>query len=198
MESLKLEVTPPLFISIWFGANDATLSWVNVPKDAFVANLQHFVDCLLEHPNLKTTKVILITTPPINARPPKHDWDPDDADVREDLVFITKEGLGWKTWLNKMQYAEACLELGKKYGANGNGDRVAVCDVWTALGNFGLGAQGRDEIKEDEDLTEDLVDEKLPPGCGLPGAGEFPEGVFVDRLHFGELVRRNMLLNTFC
>jgi isoamyl acetate esterase len=171
----------PLFITIWFGANDATFTFVNVPIDKFVSNIRLFVTSLLEHPTVKQhdTKIILITPPPINVPPPRDPNEPIDE---------AKKRLGYLTWINKMKYADAVLKLEEEFVLAGLEDQVGCVDVWRALVNFGLKHEGRETIEPHVQLTEDLVVSKKPTSCGLPGSPRFPDGVFIDGLHFDELV----------
>jgi isoamyl acetate esterase len=143
---------------------------------------------------MSTTKVLLITPPPINV----HKAVPYSA---EDLSLEgeqlekwerqfeeeCRERMGFRTWLNKLKYAEAVVRLADSFqeaGSAGEG-RVAVVDFWRALTNFGLSKERRAELGEGEVNTE--VNGKWP-GSGLPGAKEFEKGVFTDMLHLGEKV----------
>jgi hypothetical protein len=171
----------PLFITIWLGANDATLSFANVPLDKFISNLRTFVTSLLDHPIVKEygTKIILMTPPPIDVPPPPNPNEP---------IEKAKTRVGYMTWINKMKYADAVLTLEEEFVQARLEDQVGCVDIWRALINFGLQNEGREKIEPHVQLTEELVLGKRPTGCGLPGTKKFPDRVFIDGLHFDELV----------
>jgi lysophospholipase L1-like esterase len=52
-------------VTVWFGANDGTISSVHVPLERFKANLRAFVATLLDA--VGAPRVLLITPPPINV-----------------------------------------------------------------------------------------------------------------------------------
>ncbi|KAF2838657.1 SGNH hydrolase [Patellaria atrata CBS 101060] len=65
---------PPLFITIFLGANYACLpdhGMASVPLEEFEENLRAYVDVVLTASGWEGTKVILITPPPINIRAPR-------------------------------------------------------------------------------------------------------------------------------
>jgi len=91
--------------------------------------------------------------------------------------------MGFRTWRDKLLYAESVVRFAASYAAAGE-ERVGVCDFWRALTNFGLLREGRGELIDGEVDTQTNL--RLP-GSGLPGAKEFGKGVFTDRLHLGEM-----------
>ncbi|KZT29891.1 GDSL Lipase/Acylhydrolase [Neolentinus lepideus HHB14362 ss-1] len=118
----KIQETLPKvqLMTIWFGANDACLkpSPQHVPLPTFSANLSKLIN-FVKSPSspyyCSSTRVILITPPPVNtlqrgsllaARDPPRVLD-RDFDVTQ-------------------QYAEAVKEVGKKEG-------VPVVDIWTSI-----------------------------------------------------------------
>jgi isoamyl acetate esterase len=165
---------------MWMGANDATFFTANVPLEKFLSNLRTFIDAFLTDEATKEAKIILLTPPPINCSPA-----PGEESVEE-----ARERMGPRTWVNKMRYADAIVKLVGEYGKNGMADRVGCVDVWRGLVNWALNLEGREPLKEDDELTRELVEKKLPPGCGLPGMKRFPDGTFTDGLHFGTLVSK--------
>lgn len=205
---------PPLLVTIWFGANDGTISTVHVPLPVFKANLHAFITTLLD--SAHAPRILLITPPPINvpkfgsrsssAGAPATDADVaaaataaaagassagadgggDSADAKG--VRQAQRELGPRVYARKMAYAAAALDVAAELAD----PRVAACDVWRAVVQRGLRAAGRAELPAGEFCLdrpwESMVERRLP-GAGLPLAEEFPDGMFVDRLHFGSLVR---------
>jgi isoamyl acetate esterase len=97
-------------LTIWFGANDATVPPENpqhVPLDRFKANLVRLVD-MVKSPTSAyyspDTRIILITPPPVNT----YQWE---------------EG---RNFVKTHSYAIAVKEVGEQVG-------VPVADVWTAI-----------------------------------------------------------------
>lgn len=182
-------VVPPLLITIFLGANDAVL-WptVHVPVKQYTANIRNFVDAILSEPRANGTKILLITTPPINAIEAK--WPETLAGTPEDLSEDEFEAecrasIGHRTWESKLKYAQAIMDLAQSYRERGE-SRVDVVDFWAAVTNVGLKTEQRGTIGGSKDVMLPLdVDARLP-GSGLPGAKEFPEGVMTDRLHLGD------------
>ncbi|KAH0545533.1 hypothetical protein FGG08_000364 [Glutinoglossum americanum] len=167
--------SPPLFFTIFLGANDAILPKFSqhVPLPEYEANLRYYVDILLAHPMTKGTKIILITPPPIDILPSTED--------EVDIPALHKQpshepfDIGYQTWLNKKKYAEKVMEIAKSY--EGHAGTVAGLDFWTAMINYG-------RVVGKENGT---VDDEKPPGSGLPGAVYFGREVFLDGLHLGPL-----------
>lgn len=161
----------PLFITIFLGANDACLQGrlgTIVPRDKFKEDINFYIRSLFQVFN--TAKVILITTPPINAKVP---LDPEDEPDEERRMALCRESRGHLTWLSKRDFSEACKEVGQKYESN---PRFAVLDFWRKLNEYECGG-----VTHFLDMD---IQDKLP-GCGLPGSEPFQKGVFTDGLHFG-------------
>jgi hypothetical protein len=157
-----------------------------VPLDTFISNIRSFIEAILRSPSTSTTKILLITPPPINVREAipgniKLKCETIEKSLTQ-LEFECRESLGFKTWVSKLQYAEAIVRLANEFRENGEA-RVAVVDFWRAIMNYGLGQEGRGNLEEGE---IDTSGSGKWPGCGLPEAKEFGNGVFTDRLHLGE------------
>jgi hypothetical protein len=148
--------------------------------DKYISNLRTFVDAFLTDSATKDSKIILMTPPPINCSPPQ---DPEED------IDTSKAHIRYITWVNKMRYADAVVKLGEEYVQKGMQDRVGCLDMWRALVDWALNMEGRRPLEGDEQVTECVVEERRLPGCGLPRAKKFPDGVFTDGLHFGGLVR---------
>jgi hypothetical protein len=227
-------------VTIWFGANDGTISPVNVPLPAFKANLRLFIETFLSD-GIGATRVLLVTPPPINvhrygsryaplvlrAKPPPPPpratdaevaavwaawtagnpppWayaadgvpadddgedDEDEADDGTDAAAIRncQHELGPRVYARKMAYAAAVLDVVRELAD----PRVRTCNVWMAVIQRGLLAAERAQLPNAETFLdrpwEAMVRWRLP-GSGLPLAEEFEEGLFTDRLHFGDFVR---------
>nr|GAT43985.1 GDSL lipase acylhydrolase family protein [Mycena chlorophos] len=99
-------------IVIWFGANDSTIlpSIQHVPLDAFIANLKEMVRLI--HEADSSTKIVLMTPPPIN--------DEQRAESRDALAPVDR------TFDNTEAYAKAVAQTGQELG-------LAVVDVWSAF-----------------------------------------------------------------
>jgi hypothetical protein len=191
---------PPLLFTIWLGANDAAISSVHVPLPVFAANLRAFVMTLLERTH--APRILLITPPPINVMPTRqpNSRPATDADIAAavasgsdaDAVQAASEELGPHVYEQKMYYAAEVRRLAKALAAEAGegpgGARVGLCDVWSAVVAEGLRAQGRAPLPADELWCADMLARRRLPGCGLPLAEEFPDDMFLDRLHFGKLV----------
>ncbi|KAI9829856.1 MAG: hypothetical protein M1819_005954 [Sarea resinae] len=171
---------PPLFITVFLGANDACLppTSAHVPLPEFEANLRYYVDTILSHPMTKGTKVILITPPPIEVHPFRSETA-DNPSVQESLIRSVKTGRGYQTYMSKKLYAEKVMGIAKSYQEQT--DLVAGLDFWTALVNFGHENGKRSESGPSE------IDDEILPGSGLPGATSFGRAVLVDGLHLGPL-----------
>ena len=140
------------------------------------------METILTQDALPSTKIVLITPPPINIPDPSpEDEDEDDflgpaaAAALNASRQDPKEEMGYRTYMSKKRYAEKIMEIAQSYEETG---RVVGFDYWKHLVNKGLEDQGR---HGDEDTYDD---EKLP-GCGLKGANEFSKGYFTDGLHLG-------------
>jgi hypothetical protein len=103
------------------------------------------------------------------------------------MIEMAKGRTAWHVWLRKMEYASSCMSLATDYWRKGE-DRVVGLDIWRSMVNYGLEAEGKKTIPDNDPLTEELAEEKLIPGCGLPGSKEFPQGTFSDALHLDALV----------
>jgi lysophospholipase L1-like esterase len=170
---------PTLLVTIFLGANDACLIGMGkqqkeyVPLAHFEENIREFVETILIQDNMADTKIILISTPPINIPDPL----PDDDDIP-----VTKQDQrkshSYLTYMSKKRYAEKIMEIAKSYEETG---RVAGLDLWRALIDAGLNDQ--DRLGDEDTYGEDCL-----PGSGLTSAKEFKPGYFTDGLHFGPLV----------
>ncbi|OJD12783.1 hypothetical protein AJ78_06681 [Emergomyces pasteurianus Ep9510] len=173
----------PLFITIFLGANDACLSpWgAYVPLQEYEEHIRHYVNRILHHPDAQSTKVILITPPPIDVHSPGMGPAADLPEVADVMQSIAKVSRGHKTWASKRAFAEKIVEIGREF--EGKTDRVAVLDFWTAVTKAACKEQGVSE----EGFHELNIKERLP-GSGLLGAEEFGSEFFCDGLHFGRKV----------
>lgn len=167
-----------LFITIFLGANDAcfTAPMVHVPLDEFESHIRHYVETILTEPLLESTKIILITPPPINNRSFTTTLiATDNASVKSSVLF--------RTYMSKKKYAEKVMEIADSYGKFT--DRVGGIDYWRSLVFDCLQREGRIEENASRDVE---LDEDTLPGSGLPTANEFSRGTFTDGLHLGRLV----------
>ncbi len=174
-----------LFITIFLGANDAcfTAPMVHVPLDEFESHIRHYVDTILTEPLLESTKIILITPPPINSPSPTTTLiATDNASVKGRVQF--------RTYMSKKMYAERVMKIADSYGEVT--DRVAGIDFWKSLVFDCLQLEGRIEENASRDVE---LDEDTLPGSGLLTANEFPRGTFTDGLHLGRLVSKELRIN---
>jgi hypothetical protein len=153
-----------------------------VPLPRFEYNIREFVEIILTQDALRSTKIVLITPPPINipdAVPEDEDEDdflgPAAAAALKASRQDPKEDRGYKTYMSKKRYAEKIMEIAQSYEETG---RVVGFDYWKSLVDKGLEDQGRHR-------DEDAYDEERLPGCGLKLAKEFGKGYFTDGLHLG-------------
>jgi len=107
-------------LTIWFGANDACIkpSPQHVPLDKFISNLKTMIEMVQSSDSLyysPSTRIILITPPPVGAIQRAADLAARDPPLPLDRLFETTR-----------MYADGirALALDKK---------VAVADVWTSL-----------------------------------------------------------------
>ncbi|KAF1965212.1 SGNH hydrolase [Bimuria novae-zelandiae CBS 107.79] len=166
-----------LFMTIFLGANDACFvgDTEYVPLPQFSDNIHAFVEEILTQDALATTKIVLITPPPINLPEQLPDDDEDlgpafAAAMAAEEKKDPKDDRGYKTWVSKKRYAERIMHIAAEYKETG---QVVGLDLWNALIRAGLAEQGR----------AGETDEDVWPGCGLPGAKEFGKGWFTDGLH---------------
>lgn len=175
-----------LLITIFLGANDACLIGSGkyeknfVPLPEFEDHIREYVETILTQDNLASTKVILISTPPINIPDPLPDDDDIPAVSTAQYNRDPKQDRSYRTYMSKKNYAEKIMEIAKGYEETG---RVIGLDLWKALIDAGLDDQNRLG-------DEDAYDEERLPGCGLKGANKFKEGYFTDGLHFDHVVRQ--------
>jgi hypothetical protein len=176
---------PPLYFTIFIGANDACLppSLAHVTIDKYEHCLRQYVDQLLTNPATEGTKIILITPPPIDIIS-DYDEGEDEDDYHPfkslaEKLSAEKEYRGYKTYVSKKRYAEKVMEIAKSYEKETN--LVTGLDLFTAFLEYGekhgKGGLGKDAHPDE---AKDLL-----PGCGLTGAKYFGREVFVDGLHFG-------------
>ncbi|KAG8692811.1 hypothetical protein FRC09_010938 [Ceratobasidium sp. 395] len=105
---------------VWFGANDAVLkhSPQHVPLPKFIENINTIVDMPTSPTSpwySPTTRVLLVTTPPINVTQRNAELASRNPPIGPD-----------RTHENTKAYAEAVVDVGKKRG-------VPVVDLWTAI-----------------------------------------------------------------
>ncbi|KAF7338427.1 GDSL Lipase/Acylhydrolase [Mycena venus] len=110
-----------LFV-VWFGANDACIkpSPQHVPLPKFIENIKYMANLVQSAESAyysPSTKIILITPPPINTHQRAADLASRDPPLALDRLFETTR-----------QYAEGVKEAAAAL-------KVAVVDVWTALWN---------------------------------------------------------------
>lgn len=185
------ETQSPLLFTIWLGANDAAPPEyaAHVPIAKYEENLRLFVESILSEPKMEQTKVVLITPPPINVPDPSKDENKDEFDlgpaVRKAFREAEMEKKGYKTFVNKARYAARVMEIAKSFCKSDYRERVVGLDFWRAVVNFQLKEDERDGL--DEGKIDWKYEELKIPGSGLPGAGEYREEMFTDRLHLGTL-----------
>lgn len=124
---------------------------------------------------------MLMTPPPINIPTPAQDplLEGTSEEYKREVRSREgdpKNGKGYRTWLNKKVYAEKVMDIARSYSEAGQ--NVVGVDIWGALVEEMM--KGDDEVHRKR-----AFDEECLPGCGLEGAREFPEGWFLDGLHFG-------------
>ncbi|KAK2766937.1 hypothetical protein FQN54_006252 [Arachnomyces sp. PD_36] len=171
----------PLLITIFLGANDACLPPLSahVPLPEFEQHIRHYVDTILENPATKGTRVVLITPPPINVHAPEKS-EVEIPSVAGVLESVARNGKGHQSWLSKRIYAERVLKIAQEYESKT--DLVTVLDFWKAVTMAGCAEKGdTPEAAANKFRLSDIEDQL--PGSGLPGAKEFANGFFTDRLH---------------
>ena len=182
---------PPLLVTIFLGANDACFLYglstptpTNlVPLPDFLSYIRGFVEQIIHNPAFTSTKVLLITPPPIDVPCPLSDLLMDELgeQSQKEAILQAKKGRGYRTWAEKRKYAEAIValaeELKEKSEMQGT---VEIFDAWKAIttAKIGEGEEGFAALDKSETM----------PGCGLPGATEFGTDWFRDGLHFGKKV----------
>ncbi|KAJ7090033.1 SGNH hydrolase-type esterase domain-containing protein [Mycena crocata] len=105
---------------VWFGANDACIqpSPQHVPLSKFIENIKHILHLIqsAESPYYSpSTKIILITPPPINTHQRAADLSSRDPPLPLDRKFDTTK-----------EYAEGVKQVAAEC-------QVSVVDVWTAI-----------------------------------------------------------------
>ncbi|CAE6462707.1 unnamed protein product [Rhizoctonia solani] len=105
---------------IWFGANDACLeqSPQHVPLPKFIENINKLVDIPTSPSSPRyspTTRVVLVTAPPINATQRGKELGSRNPPIAPDRTHETTKA-----------YAEAVVDIGNKRN-------VPVVDLWAAL-----------------------------------------------------------------
>ena len=126
-----------------------------------------------------STKVILITPPPINISTPRVELD--EGPMMAKWMRDHATNIGFQTYMSKRIYAQKVMEIANSYEKKT--DRVAGCDFWTQIIDWGKAKYGSSEE------SDDASNMKLP-GSGVIGAKEFGKDVFVDGLHLGPTVSR--------
>lgn len=105
---------------VWFGANDACIkpSIQHVPLPKFIENIKHMVH-LVQSPespyHSPSTRVILITPPPLNTHQRAEDLGSRDPPLPLDRTFEATQA-----------YAEGVKEAAATC-------KVSVVDVWSAI-----------------------------------------------------------------
>lgn len=126
-------------LTIWFGANDACIkpSPQHVPLPKFTSNLTYMVNMIksLTSPYYSpTTRIILITPPPVNTFQRRADLESRQPPLALDRDFgVTKA------------YAESVQEVARS-------ENVALVDVWSLLWE----AAGEDEMSLEKFLRDGL------------------------------------------
>ncbi|KAI9732107.1 MAG: hypothetical protein M1834_004203 [Cirrosporium novae-zelandiae] len=187
-EVVQTKSIPPLFITIFLGANDSCLppSAAHVPLPEFEEHLRYYVDTILESKATQGTKVILISPPPINlSTPSKNNFH--IPNLYEARLGSPKAAISYRTYLSKRGYAEKVMEIAKSYEAKTN--LVAGIDLWIRMIEYGQvqEKQEHEANPETNALVETGRDEDALPGSGLAGAYKFSSDVFLDGLHLGPL-----------
>ncbi|KAG5647864.1 hypothetical protein DXG03_007788 [Asterophora parasitica] len=135
------QLSPPKIrlLTIWYGANDSTISSSphHVPLEKFASNLREWID-LVHSPNSPhyspTTRIILISPPPVNADMRRADVESRNPPQKLDRDFEYTR-----------KYAQAVREVAKD-------KNVGFTDVWTVL----YEAAGKDEESLRKYLTDGL------------------------------------------
>ncbi|KAK2843921.1 hypothetical protein FQN49_005940 [Arthroderma sp. PD_2] len=164
------------------GANDACLSMGGtlVPLQEYEDHIRHYVNTILDDPATQSTRVILISPPPVNVPVPVGEPLLDNPDAANILRIVALQGRGHRTWQSKRTFANKIVEIGKEFEANT--DRVAFLDFWSSLTKSVCRIEG---VSQDDAFYYLDIDNMLP-GSGMPGAKSFEKGYFTDGLHFGE------------
>ncbi|KAJ7219125.1 SGNH hydrolase-type esterase domain-containing protein [Mycena pura] len=124
---------------VWFGANDACIkpSPQHVPLPNFIENLKHMV-WLVHSPESPyyspSTKIILVTPPPVNT----HQWGGNLAS-RDPPLALDRE------FETTRAYAKGVIEAAVV-------SKVSVVDVWTAIWK----AAGEEEVALSKYLSDGL------------------------------------------
>ncbi|KKK13998.1 hypothetical protein ARAM_006906 [Aspergillus rambellii] len=110
------EIATVRFLTIWFGANDASLlessNNQHIPLDVYKKNLKW----IIQHPATvaQNPRILLITPPPLN------EYQLEEFDLAKGNVHPTRTNRQVKA------YAEAAREVGESLG-------VPVVDIWRAM-----------------------------------------------------------------
>lgn len=121
MDGVCVEGNPPVAVTVFFGANDASLAdrscaFQHVPLPEYQSNLRAICSFLKER--WPSTVVILITPPPI------------DEDGRLRFPFgDNPPGLPERTNQSAGAYAKACIAVAKESG-------IPVIDIWSKMQQF--------------------------------------------------------------
>ncbi|KAK4683946.1 hypothetical protein P7C73_g6262, partial [Tremellales sp. Uapishka_1] len=133
-------VVPVKLVTIWFGANDASLpgNTQHIPLELFKANLSQMVTSLQSPTSdyyAPDTKIVLITPPPImeaaRLRGMNIRWKEFGSEGEPPTVCDRNKGV-------TRQYAQAVVEVAKK-------ENVPFVDLWTAIVDA-AGGEGEDEL----------------------------------------------------
>lgn len=145
-------------MTIWLGANDACIepSPQHLPLPKFISNLKRLVQMVHSPSSPRyspSTKIILITPPPVNTHRRKADLEARNPPLALDRLFDTTKA-----------YAEAVKAVAAE-------EEVAVLDVWTLLWEA--------SHKKEEDLSRFLEDglhlNKAGYSVGAPVCFKGPE-----------------------
>jgi len=107
-------------LTIWLGANDSCIkpSPQHVDRERFASNLREMVTMIKSPQSPRyspTTRIILVTPPPVDTATRRADLESRDPPVPLDRLFDVTES-----------YAEAVREVAASEG-------VAVVDIWSAV-----------------------------------------------------------------
>ena len=148
-----------------------------VPWAKFQENIHAFIRTILKQQAMASTKIVLITPPPIGIPAPILDHELLPAEI-EDKNMGKRGYPPFKTYMSKKRYAEGIMKIAGEYEETG---RVVGLDFWRAIISALLEEGKTQGTGKGE--AENEFDEDMPPGCGLVGAKTFGLGWFTDGLH---------------
>jgi isoamyl acetate esterase len=147
----------------------------------FEQHLRQYVRTILDHPGLEEVRIVLISPPPANIKPPRELSFPfpGSTEIQRNIVLNSR---AHQSWLEKRKYAEKVVQVGEEF--EDETMRVAVIDLWQALVRWACCGDGNESPGDFDELDE--ID--MLPGCGLPNAKQFGTEIFKDNLHLGPKV----------